>query len=246
VTTTRRSTRTTRADHEGTKKTTSDPRPVGQALAAALVDPKLKARWESALARYRSARADETAGWDQRYEALGEIIDSEPPYYLAGGYRDATSFLKVEAPGQELRTVRRYVRVARHFEPEHEVRYGITKLDALIDYLEAVGKSAPLPPAKIDLARQKVRVPDGKAQRVLLFADATVEELQRARRAAQAKSRPAAPALSPIARRVQEALARAKLQGIAVGLRGGALHLGGIPLAQVPALGKALAAVKIA
>src|SRR5687767_11771137 len=76
-----------------------------------VVDAALKARWNEAIARYRAARDEEVEGWDERYEALGEIIDSEPPYYLAGGYKTAREFLKKEVPDQDERSVRAYVRV---------------------------------------------------------------------------------------------------------------------------------------
>ena len=228
-----------------TKRTTKKRSQQTSPRAAELVDRKLKARWEAAVARYRQARDDESSGWDERYEALGEILDSQPPYYLAGGYRDATSFLRAEAPGQDLRTVKRYVRVARHFAPADEARHGIARLDALLDYLEAAGRGAALPPAQLDLARQKIRVPEGKTTRVLAFTEATVEEIRRAQRAARGSSGRQPVTLPPIAARVKQALSKAKLGGISVGLRGGALYLGDIPLMQVPALAAALAKVKL-
>jgi len=211
-----------------------------------LVDRALKARWEAAIGRYRRARSEETEGWDERYEALGEILDSDPPYYLAGSYRSAKAFLAAEAPGQDLRSVRRYVRVARHFDPADEVRYGITRLDVLLDYLEATNHAAPLPPAKIDLARQKVRLLESGQSRLRPFAELGVDELRAACRAARrAEAKPSAK-LPPIARAVEQALTKAGLRTIAVGVRGGALYLGSIPMAQVPALGAALSKVRIA
>ena len=50
-------------------------------------DKALKQRYLEALDRLRNASASEAKGWDERYEALGDILESEPPYYLAGGYK---------------------------------------------------------------------------------------------------------------------------------------------------------------
>src|SRR5690349_25073245 len=60
--------------------------------SAVVADKALKARWEEALRRYVRARTEETEGWDARYEALGDILDSDPPLYLAGGYTSAAAF----------------------------------------------------------------------------------------------------------------------------------------------------------
>jgi hypothetical protein len=163
-------------------------------MQSGLVDRALKARWNEALERYRVARAEETAGWDERYEALGDIVDAKPPLYLAGGFKTAGAFLRAEAPELSERQVRTYIRVARYFDPEDEARHGVSKLEALLDYLEAAG-GVPLAPAKLHVERQRVRVKRGKVERRVPFAEVTVQELRAAVKKARGgrSSRPEPP-----------------------------------------------------
>ncbi len=221
------------------------PAPAGQ--GGVVEDKALKARWTEAIERYRKARGDEAAGWDERYEALGEILDSDPPYYLAGGFKDARAFLEVEAPDQDERSVRRSIRVARYFDPDDETKYGISRLDLLLDYLEAAG-GAPLAPAKIRVEKQKVRVPSGKTSRLAPFSELTQDELRQAVRLARSKTGPAAATAAkepPVVKVVRSALGKAGLSALAVRLRQGRLDVSGIPLDKLGALAKVLAAVKL-
>ena len=64
-----------------TRKTSSK---TTSSAAKGPVDTALKAKWEKAIDQYRAARDAETSGWDERYEALGDIVEAEPPLYLAG------------------------------------------------------------------------------------------------------------------------------------------------------------------
>ena len=112
-------------------------------------------------------------GWDAAYEALDALLNSEPPLYLAGGFKSAKAFLAVTLPSVALSTVRDGVRVARHFNADDERRYGVRKLALLLDYLEAES-GAELPRARIDPASTKVDVGD---QRVL-FASLTFDEMR--------------------------------------------------------------------
>lgn len=210
------------------------------ALRESLVDKGLEKRWEEAIERYRAARGEEMAGWDERYEALGEILDSDPPYYLAGGYKTARAFLAAEAPDQDERTVRTYVRVARYFDPEDEARYGITKLDGLLDYLEAAG-GAPLAPAKINPVKTKVPVTRGGKELVIPFAEATKEELRASTRSAKAGSGKTSKTEPPLVKAMRKALSKAGLGKVSVRLRRDELDFGGVPRDRVGALGKALA-----
>jgi hypothetical protein len=213
-----------------------------------VIDKGLRARWEEAVARYRKARAEETSGWDERYEALGEILDGDPPYYLAGGFKTARAFLQAEAADQDERTVRRYIRVARYFDPEDEAAHGIDKLDALLDYLEAAG-DAPLAPAKISLSKQRIRVPDGSNRngqsRLVSFGEVTREELREATRATKGHAGQLARTLPPLVKELRQVLAKANLGRIGVRLRDKKLDLSAIPPVQLGRLGKTLAKAKL-
>ena len=206
-----------------------------------VVDKLLKARWQDALARYQKAVSEETQGWDERYEALGEIVESEPPLYLAGGYKTARAFFAEQVPGVDERSIRSYIRVAKSFDPEDETKYGISKLEALLDYLQAVG-GGPVPPAKINPARQKVRVRRGKLQRLEPFAEVTVADLKEATRAST--KHPVA-SLPPEVKELRAALQKAKLGGISVRLRQQKFDLGGIRASDLRKVGKVLASAKL-
>ena len=209
-----------------------------------VVDKALKARWEEALARYHQARVEETEGWDARYEALGDILESDPPYFLAGGYKSAAAFLKAEVPDQDERTVRMHVRVARYFDPQDEAQFGVAKLDLLLRYLQAAG-GVPLAPTKIATDRQKVRVAEGKEFRNVPFSEATAEDLRRAARAEAGAKGKTASSRPPAAKALHAALSKAKLGSVGVRVRGGRVDLTGIEWGHLAALGKALAAAKL-
>lgn len=215
-----------------------------EAPSPVTVDKALKVRWTEALARYHRARADETEGWDARYEALGDILESDPPFYLAGGYKSASAFLKAEVPDQDERTVRMYIRVARYFDPEDEARFGVAKLDLLLRYLEAAG-GVPLAPAKIHPDRQKIKIKDAKQTRTIAFAEATADDLRRAARAAASKGGKVTDSVSPAVRVLRGVLSKGSLHAVAVRVRAGRVDLSGVAWGELTTLGKVLSAAKL-
>jgi hypothetical protein len=208
------------------------------------VDEELEARWEREITRFRHARASELASWDERYEALGNILEGE--LYLAGHFRSASAFLSVEAPDLDERTAKQYARVARCFDPEDEAAHGVAKLDALLEYLEAQGDGQ-LAKAKvmIKLATQKVSVPDGKKSIEVPFAEVTREALRRATRALKGKSGKVAPKLPPLVSAIKEVATSAGVPTIGVRLAGGRVDLTGIPTTKLQALCRALGKAKL-
>ena len=90
------------------------------ALPKLAVDAALERRWAAELARFERAHTDEQESWHELYESVGEILYSDPPLYLAGGYANARAFLAASMPGADEDTVRKYVRVARYFDPPEE------------------------------------------------------------------------------------------------------------------------------
>lgn len=209
----------------------------------ALVDKALKKRWLDTMGRYRAALADESAGWDTRYEALDEIINAQPPYYLAGGYSTIAQFLKGEVPNESERGVKMAIRVARHFDPEDESRYGISNLDALLSYLEAEA-GGELGRAKVHPERQKIPVKQGKGTKLVPFAEATREQIKAAVRVARGTSGAAKAKLPPAVARLKKSLGGAGLADIAVSMRGGKVTLSGIAVESFAALAKVLKGVK--
>ena len=104
-------------------------KPTTPADVAVPVDAKLKARWDAALAEVGKAKARGASAFDELYEAVGAIIDHDPPLYVLGGYASVKEFA-AEVLGEKARTVQRNVRVARFASPRDEDKYGVTKLDA--------------------------------------------------------------------------------------------------------------------
>ncbi len=203
------------------------------------VNKVLKTKWEKAIATYRGARDAESSGWDDRYEALGDIIEAEPPLYLAGGYSTIKAFLAAEAPGETERSVRRAVRVARHFDPADEAKHGVAKLEALLDYLAAHGGESKVP-AKLDLSKQRVRLPQGKSYQMRPFAELTLAELRRAARSKAGAGADDRANASPEVKRWKAVLVKAKLAQVAVSMRGGLLTFSGIAPELVKKVGAVL------
>jgi hypothetical protein len=207
-------------------------------LAATLVDKKGRARWDAELARYRRASAEEAAGWDERYEALGTIIADE--LYFHGKYGSVNAFLKAEVPELDRRTVEQYVRVARCFDPEDEATHGVNKLLALLDYLEA--QSGAPERAKVHLGKQKVVLADG---RLLPFAEATRDEIRVAARAARAHAGKVPAKASPLVAAIRAAAKKAGAPSVGVRFGAGRVSLTGIPVGRLLALCRALLAAKL-
>jgi hypothetical protein len=224
--------------------TAKPPRP-RRAAGGSLEDPALRAAWDATLARYRAATREEMAGWDERYEALGEILDRA--LYLAGGFKSEGAFLAAEAPGLSDTSARRYIRIAKHFDPEHETDFGVSKLDLLLDYLEAHNGGV-LAKAQLNPRRQTILVPGPSAtepRRPIPFAKATAADLRSATRAAKGLSQRPDSAASPVEKALRASLTKAKLGEGEVRVRRESNDLIGVPGRDVPALGVALSKVKM-
>ena len=236
-------TKTTTKGTAAKKTGASKPKAGKSDLKEALVDKALKKRYQDALSRYRAATTAETARWDERFEALAQIIDSDPPYYLAGGYATTREFLKAEAPNETERGVSMGIRVAVHFDAADEQRYGITNLDALLGYLEAEA-GGKLGRAKIHPERQTIRIKQGKGTKAISFAQATRAQIQAATRLALGKSGGSKAKLPAVVATLKKALGAAGLGNIAVSMRGGEVTLSGIATESFAALAKVLKGVK--
>jgi len=213
-------------------------------LAAATVDKKLKARWEQEFTRFTQAKGAETEGWDELYEALDAILNHDPPLYRAGGYKSARAFLKDHMKGQDIRTVQANIRVAKHFDPKDERAHGTAKLALLLDYLEASTGSSELP-AKLDPSQVRVEVKDGKSTRKARFPELSYDELRAAVRAAKGRRGQPVKTDSPAVRAIRKTLREGGWETVGVRGRGTRVDLTGIEVGQLPAIGKALARLKL-
>ena len=199
-----------------------------------IVSKAMIARYDALLKAFREARGTEFGGWDAAYEALDSLLHSEPPLYLAGGFKSAKAFLTATLPGVALSTVREGVRVARHFNADDEKKYGVRKLALLLDYLEAES-GAELPRVHIDPARTKV----GVGEKRVPFATLNFDEMRdAARRKKSGWGR--AGAAAPGVRALRQAFGGSGLGNVAVQCKAERWSLGRIEERQFADLGAAL------
>ena len=222
----------------------SRPKPSPTSLLAPRAKPKvpidraLKKRWTEAIAKVTRARDQGADAFDDLWETVAEIIEHDPPLYLAGGFPTATAFITKHLAETE-RTARRYMRVALFASPEEEARYGISKLDAALAWLEArAGK--PRGHIPVDFTRLRIPVDGGKT---IPFEQASVQQLTTATRRQLARTRKPRGKRPPLVRAVVTALGK-RLGAISVSLTGGKLAIGNIAPADLPALARALARVR--
>jgi hypothetical protein len=231
--------------HTKSKPKTSAPK-TKTAPPAPVADAALKARYQAELARFESARTNELSGWDEMYEALDAILYSDPPLYLAQGFKSARAFLGQHLPGVNEATARSSIRVARSFDPDDEQKHGISKLGLLLDYLEAAGGAVLEPGVKLNPDRTLIRVRHGKTMRSVAFKELSYDELRVAVRTARGAKASSHTGDSPAAKAVRAALRKEHLGQVGVRLRGEKLDLTGIPVGDLAALSRALRAVRIA
>lgn len=228
------------------KSSTTAPKKVSATPAPdPVADARIKTQFDEAVVRLERARTDETAGWDDLHEALDEILNSEPPLYVAAGFTSAKAFLAKYLPGSTVKTVMEHIPVARHFEPPEIKEYGVSRLGLLLDYLSARG-GGPLAPAKLALDKIRVEIVRDKQRKKVRFAEASYDELRAAVRAAGGRNKQGGRTDPPAVKTLRASLKAERLGHVGVRLRGGKLDLTGIPLADVPSLGKLLGKAKLA
>ncbi len=234
-----------RVAKSGNKPRPSRTGPLARSVEVSLeVDKDLKRRWERAIDAVRDAKREGAGAFDVLWETVAEIVEHEPPLYLAGGIATTKQFLSAHL-GETERSARRWMRVAKFASPAEEARYGVSKIDAVIGYLEAKGGAAVKGRLPVKLDELKIPIErDGGTTR-LSIEEATVEAIETAarklKRAAQKTPKAVSPALAAITRE----LSKGKLRGVSAKLAGGKLLLGAIPLDGLVELADALRRVKL-
>ncbi len=99
------------------------------------VDPALTRLFHEAMQKFHAASAEGAKSWDQRYEAIAEIINHQPPLYLAGGFATDTDFIDKQIQGSR-QAVYRNIRVARFANADDIERYSPARLNLAIAWLE--------------------------------------------------------------------------------------------------------------
>ncbi len=220
----------------GKKTAARKPRPV-----TIEVDAALKAMWLRAEKALEGAKNEGAHAFDAKYEAIGDIIEHDPPLYLAGGMATMSEFFRRYLPGEDERTIQRNVRVARYASPHEEELYGTSAIDAAIAYLEAkLGKPArgriPVDFAKLRIATREGTVPFAAAQ-VQDIQDATRELLRAGGHAKRADR-------SPVVAAITRCLPRGA-KSVTVHYAHGHVSLGRIPIASYQATLRALAKAEL-
>jgi|APLak6261675434_1056106.scaffolds.fasta_scaffold01306_2 hypothetical protein len=201
------------------------------------IDASLKKLWEEARKRLTQATSQGALAWDERYEAIADITEHQPPLYLAGGFATEGDFFK-KAIGEDRSTVYRNMRVAKYATAREVETYGASRLDAAITFVETKNGGALKGRTPIDFASLRFPVKDGTKK----LADATVEELRDAVATLKGRQR-AAEKASPEATAISALLKKNKVKGVTFDVRKDLVVLR-VPLTTLATTGRALAAFK--
>ena len=212
-------------------------KPLKPAVVSVTIDASLKKLWQDASAALAHATTEGAQAWDERYEVIADIVEHQPPLYLAGGFSSEKAFFET-AVGEDRTTVYRNMRVAKYATSREVETYGASRLDAAITFVETKNGGALKGRTPIDFST--LRFPIKGATKKL--ADATVEELREAiatlkgRASASRKASPEATAISSL-------LTKNKLKNVTFDVRRDVVVLR-VPLAALSTVGRALASFK--
>jgi hypothetical protein len=217
------------------------PKPKKPVLVQTLINPSLKRRWDQLSKLITDANREEAADFDRKWEAVADVLFADPPLYLAGGFSTDADFFERFLRVDRFTGLRR-ARVARFASPKDIEAFGDTKIDAVLDYLEA--KTGPIKDKlPVDLATVIVPVVrDGKTSRLSLN-DATREQIRAATRALKQKNSAETKA-SPRGAAVLKAISAAGVK-VDVIVRRNAVDLRAIAFDDLVMLGKALAKLSL-
>jgi hypothetical protein len=209
------------------------------------VDATLKRRFDALSTQVRAAKSRGASAFDALWEAVGEIVEHDPPLYVVAGYGSAPEYFREEL-GETARNAWRFIRVAKLASPREETKYGTTKLDAALSYLEAkVG--APIAHPPLPVAFERLRIPvksDKDGRKTVPLAEARVEDVVAATRALSKKER--APTSSAEAA-LREAMARhVGLRDVGVRVRNGLATFTGVPIGAIDVFAEVVARAKVA
>lgn len=218
--------------------------PAKPARVALTVDRALKQQWEKALATLKASKQEGASAFDELWETVGDVLQHDPPLYLAGGFATARAFLTTHL-GETERTAYRNVRVAKYASPAEEARYGVAKLDLVLAYVEAKLGAPTKGRLPVDFARVKIPVTRGGQTRNVGIEEATAQEIAAATRNLARSAKKAPAKVSPVVSAVTKAFSKGPLRAISVRFSNGKLSLGGIDPAALPALVSALSGLKL-
>jgi hypothetical protein len=207
------------------------------AVITVKVDESLKKLWAEANRRLTQATTEGVSAWDVRYEAVADIIEHEPPLYLAGGFSTESAFFAAVMK-ENRATVYRNMRVAKYATAKEIETYGASRLDAAISFIETKNGGPLKGRTPIDFGTIRFPIKEGTKR----LSELTVEQLRAA--IANLKGRKVlSTKASPEAKAIQTLLAKTKVKGLSVDVRRDVLVLR-VPLPSVATVAKALASYK--
>jgi hypothetical protein len=248
----KKATKLAKASGKDAKKSAKTSAKGGGAAPAAGVEARLvrataalRKEYEKARARIQKLRSLGSEAFDELYEEVARVLESDPPIYVGGGHRTREAFIAAELPGETVRSVQRNVLVALCFSPADEARHGINFLEEVAQYAKELSGAAE-PPRAIDLDKLRVPVRRKDGDEVKKPArDATIDEVRKARRGLRRGKTPRRNA-PPLEKTLRAALGKHKaLAHIAVRAAKGTVSLGSIPASGLRALGEVLAKVEL-
>ncbi len=205
----------------------------------------LRKEFEKARTRIQKLRSLGSEAFDELYEEVARVLESDPPIYVGGGHRTREAFIAKELPGETVRSVQRNMLVALSFSPDDEARHGINFLEEVALYAKELAGAAQAPRAiDLDKLRIPVRAKDGDELKKPA-RKATIDEVRKARRALRRGTSPRRNT-PPVEKALRTAFGEHKaLSRVAVRTVKDTVSLGGIPVSALGALGKVLASVKV-
>jgi len=208
------------------------------------VDRALKQRWDKALSTVKASKQKGASAFDDLWETVGEVVEHDPPLYLAGGFSTARAFFTAHFEETE-RTAYRNIRVAKYASPAEEARYGVAKLDLVLSYIEAKLGAPAKGRLPVDFASVKIPVKRDGEERKLGIEEATAQDIAAATRDLTRAAKKTPKKASPVVVALTKAFSKGSLRAVTVRFANGKLSLGGIDPASLPALIQALSGLKL-
>jgi hypothetical protein len=219
------------------------PKPTGPLARPAKVeiqvDRALKQRWEQAIATVKASKHKGASAFDELWETVGEVVEHDPPLYLAGGFSTHKAFFAAHFE-ETSRSAYRNIRVAKYASPAEEARYGVAKLDLVIGYIEAKLGAPAKGRVPIDFASVKIPVQRSGETRKVGIEEATAQEIAAATRSLSRAAKKTPSKASPVVTAITRALSKGPLRTVTVRLSNGKLSFGGVAPAALPELCQAL------
>lgn len=208
------------------------------------VDRALKQRWDNALTTVIASKQKGASAFDALWETVGEVVEHDPPLYLAGGFSTARAFFAAHFEETE-RTAYRNIRVAKYASPTEEARYGVAKLDLVLSYIEAKLGAPAKGRLPVDFARVKIPVQRNGEDHKAGIDETTAQEIAAATRTLARAAKKTPTKVSPVVAAFTKAFSKGSLRTVTVRFANGKLSLGGIDPAALPALVQALSGLKL-